>query len=89
MVFAQTFEVASVKPNKSGTSAVSFRLQPDWRFNALNVTVHSISIRFAHAVQPFQIEGGPSWLDVGRFDVIAKVEGTFRPCPRDSWGPCN
>ena len=31
---AQVFEVASVKPNKSGTTAVSMRLQPGGQLNA-------------------------------------------------------
>ena len=83
---AQMFEVASVKPNKSGTTAVSIRLQPGGRFNALNVTVLDL-IRFAYVVQPFQIEGGPSWLESDRFDVMAKVEGEIPPLPPGQVGP--
>jgi len=51
---AQTFEVASVKPNKSGTTSVSMRMQPGGRLNLLNVTVLDV-IRFAYAAQPDQI----------------------------------
>lgn len=83
---AQVFEVASVKPNKSGTTSSSMRLQPGGRFNALNVTVRDL-IRFAHVVQPFQIEGGLSWLDSDRFDVMAKVEGDIPPLPPGQLGP--
>jgi bla regulator protein blaR1 len=83
---AQTFEVASVKPNKSGTTAVSFRLQPGGQLNALNVTVRDL-IRFAYAVQPFQVEGGPGWTDSDRFDVVAKVAGEIVPQPPGQVGP--
>lgn len=83
---AQVFEVASVKPNKSGDTAVRFRLQPGGRLNALNVTMRDL-IQFAYVVQPFQIEGGPSWLDSDRFDVMAKVEGEIPPLPPGQLGP--
>ena len=83
---AQEFEVASVKPNKSGDTAVSFRLQPGGRLNALNVTARDL-IRFAYIVQPFQLEGGPGWLDEDRFDVIAKVAGEIVPVPPGQMGP--
>jgi uncharacterized protein (TIGR03435 family) len=83
---AQVFEVASVKPNKSGTTSVSMRMQPGGRLNLLNVTVMDV-IRFAYAVQPFQIEGGPSWLESDRFDVLAKVEGEIAPLPPGQVGP--
>ena len=83
---AQVFEVASVKPNKSGVTSVSMRMQPGGRLNLLNVTVLDV-IRFAYAVQPFQIEGGPSWLSSERFDVLAKVEGEIPPLPPGQTGP--
>ena len=83
---AQVFEVASVKPNKSGSTAVSMRMQPGGRLNLLNVTVLDL-IRFAYAVQPFQIDGGPSWLESERFDVLAKVEGEIPPLPPGQVGP--
>ena len=84
---AQVFEVASVKPNRSGTTSVSMRMQPGGRFNALNVTVRDL-IRFAYAVQPFQIEGGPRGLDSDRFDVDGQGgRRDSRRCPRDRWVP--
>ena len=68
------FEVASVKPNKSGENFIRFGLQPGGRFTAQNVPAREL-IRFAYNVQPFQIEGGPGWLSSDRFDVTAKAEG--------------
>lgn len=68
------FEVASVKPNKSGEPFIRFGMQPGGRFNAINVPLREL-IRFAYNVQPFQIEGGPGWINSDRFDVTAKAEG--------------
>jgi uncharacterized protein (TIGR03435 family) len=65
------FEVASVKPNKSGDSA-------PWRFvgsrggiTATNVTLPFL-IMNAYGVRENQISGGPSWLSSERYDVVAK-----------------
>ena len=86
VVSSQVFEVASVKPNKPGVTSVSMRMQPGGRLNLLNVTVLDI-IRFAYAVQPFQIDGGPSWLESERYDVLAKVDGEIAPLPPGQIGP--
>jgi bla regulator protein blaR1 len=65
------FEVASVKPNKSGIAKVMIQTQPGGRFTAENVTLRSL-ILFAYRLQQPQLTGGPSWLDSDRFDIIAK-----------------
>ena len=71
------FEVASVRPNKTGDGRIMFSLQPGGRFNASNVTLRML-IRQAFNVQEFQIVGGPDWLGTDRFDVVAKApEGEF------------
>jgi uncharacterized protein (TIGR03435 family) len=80
------FEVASVKPNKSGEGFIRFGLQPGGRFTAQNVPAREL-VRFAYNVQPFQIEGGPSWLNSDRFDVTAKAEGDFPPVGPGQSGP--
>ena len=85
-LLAQDFEVASVKPNKSGDMATSFRLQPGGRLNALNVPLRDL-IRFAYAVLPFQVEGDPAWAESERFDVLAKVAGEIQPTPPGQVGP--
>ena len=73
----QAFEVASVKPNKTGDGRVMFGLQPGGRFNATNVTLRML-LRQAFNVQEFQIAGGPDWMGSDRFDVVAKApEGEF------------
>jgi bla regulator protein blaR1 len=66
-----TFEVASVKPNKSGAAGVRLGGPPGGTFTIENATLRDI-IRFAYNVQPYQIEGGPGWIASDRFDIIAK-----------------
>jgi uncharacterized protein (TIGR03435 family) len=81
------FEVASVKPNRSGDGRVMLGVQPGGRFTATNVPLKML-LRQAYNVQDFQIVGGPEWLASDRFDVVAKApeEGinfeTMRPLLR-------
>ena len=67
-----TFEVASVKPNKSGEPFVRLGLQAGGRFVAQNVPAREL-IRFAFNVQAFQLNGGPGWLTSDRFDITAQA----------------
>jgi uncharacterized protein (TIGR03435 family) len=67
-----TFEVVSVKPNKSGDRRVMMSLPPTGRLTATNVTLREL-LRQAFDVQDFQLVGGPSWLASDRFDIIAKA----------------
>ncbi len=80
------FEVASVKRNRTGGGQVSIGLQPGGRFQATNVTVREL-VRIAYQVQPFQIVGGPSWMESDRFDIAAKAEADFPPAPPVPGGP--
>lgn len=66
------FEVASVKPNKSGDQRVMIQLPPTGRFTATNIPLRLL-LRQAFDVQGFQIVGGPNWLDSDRFDIVAKT----------------
>jgi len=66
------FEVASVKENRLDDRRITFGLQPGGRFTATGVSLREL-VRFAYGVQPFQIEGGPAWIDTVRFDVLAKA----------------
>jgi len=66
------FEVASVKPNLSGERRIMFRPMLGGRFVAENATVR-ILIQLAYGVQPFQISGGPAWLDTDHYDIEAKA----------------
>ncbi len=81
-----SFEVASIKPNKTGDGRIGIGIQPGGRFIATNVPLREL-IRFAYQVQPFQIVGGPGWLNSDRFDINAKAEGDIVPSPIGAGGP--
>src|SRR5262245_31466787 len=68
----RAFEVASVKPNRSGERNSSTRSLPGGGFAASNVTVRQLVIS-ANRVRPFQVTGGPDWIDADRFDITAKA----------------
>src|SRR5262245_50671441 len=67
------FEVASIKPNRSGDGRIMIGMQPGGRFTATNVTVIQL-IRNAYGLQAFQIVGGPDWLTTEHYDIAAKAE---------------
>jgi len=66
------FEVASVKPNKTGDGRIGIGISPGGRFTATNVATR-ILVRQAYNVQDFQIVGAPDWVGSDRFDVVAKA----------------
>jgi uncharacterized protein (TIGR03435 family) len=73
------FEVASIKPNKSGDDPQSTRLQPGGGFSATNVSVRFL-IRVSYGrFQEALVSGGPSWLDTDRYDIVAKGDGPASP----------
>jgi uncharacterized protein (TIGR03435 family) len=77
-----SFEVASVKHNKSGSPGVRLFFQPGGRFVAENVTLQFLIAAAYGDPRPladFQIVGGPKWINADRFNVIAKAEGDPQP----------
>jgi uncharacterized protein (TIGR03435 family) len=80
----QTFDVTSVKLNKSATderSRMSFA--PGGRFTATNVTLREL-IRIAYGMpgnplRDLQIVGGPDWLAGDRFDIEATAATATGP----------
>ncbi len=80
---ATEFEAASIKPNK-GVGGFGIGFQPGGRFAATNVTLRMlISAAYGRPqpLPPFQVLGGPAWLDTDRFDVVAKAAGNPMPGP--------
>ena len=76
--FAQaTFESVSVKVTPPGTTRSVFRTTP----GLLTMENYPLSeiIRHAYSVHTYQISGGPRWLRVARFNIIAKTSGTIDP----------
>jgi uncharacterized protein (TIGR03435 family) len=70
-LWAQTFEVASIKPSDPEARGNTFNFTPGGGLTILNSTLRAI-IQTAYDVPRFQIEGGPGWMNSERFDVIAK-----------------
>ena len=69
-----TFEVATLKMNKSGERGGGIRRLPGGRVTVTNMPVRQL-ITFAYQLGPYQLVGGPSWLADDRYDVTAKMEG--------------
>ncbi|HEX7795044.1 MAG TPA: M56 family metallopeptidase [Vicinamibacterales bacterium] len=83
----ERFEVASIKPNDGqDVKRVALLMQPGGRLQATNVPL-SMLVRFAYAIQEFQIIGLPDWKDSERFDLNAKAESDLRPGPLGTVGP--
>jgi uncharacterized protein (TIGR03435 family) len=71
---APTFDVASVKPNKSGEGGMRIMFQPGGRFVATNVTLKML-VHMSYGIQDFQITGGPAWIVSDRYDIEARGAG--------------
>jgi bla regulator protein blaR1 len=68
-----SFEVASIKPNPSGTPMRFFQFSDPSRFRTTNIPAKDL-IEFAYHLQPFQISGGPGWIGSQGYDIEAKVD---------------
>jgi uncharacterized protein (TIGR03435 family) len=71
------FEVASVKPNRSGSENARMTTQPGGRYIGTNVPLRLL-ILHAHQLADSQLAGGPAWVSSDRFDITAKGEGEFQ-----------
>ena len=70
----QTFDVASVRANKSGDGNGMLRQLPGGRMTATNMPLRPM-ITFAYSLAGYQLVGGPGWLNTDRYDVVAKMDG--------------
>ena len=68
---APAFEVASVKPNTSGSGSMSMGWQPGG-FSAVNSPLRLL-IQTAFDVRDSELVGAPGWISSERFDVTAKA----------------
>jgi uncharacterized protein (TIGR03435 family) len=72
------FEVASIKPAAPGARGTFIRMAPGGTVNITNMPLKEMIV-LAWRVQPFQISGGPTWLDSARYDISAKPENSPQP----------
>jgi uncharacterized protein (TIGR03435 family) len=79
IAFAQqaAFEVASIKPNQSGTEGTDFDMDNNGRLSVVNATLRAL-IRNAYRVQNDQIKGGAKWIDADRWNIEAKTAAPIR-----------
>lgn len=68
-----SFEVASIKPNRSVGVTFMPPIETDDYFAWTGCTLKSL-IRYAYRVRDWQIEGEPGWVNSQRWDVEAKAE---------------
>jgi len=69
---AQTFEVATIKPNSASDHRVGIRIAPGGNFTASGVPVR-VLIGMAYDLRDFQIQGLPGWAGADRYDISAKA----------------
>ena len=67
---APAFEVASIKPNNSGSGSMSVGYPPGNRFVMVNGPVSSL-VRSAYSSDTNELVGAPEWVETDRYDVTA------------------
>jgi uncharacterized protein (TIGR03435 family) len=70
---APAFEVATIKPAASDARGRFIQPGPGGGIRITNMTLKDM-IEFAWQMQPFQLSGGPPWLDSVHYDIVAKPE---------------
>ena len=78
-LFAQEFEVASVKPFKEKQLGNVFNVAPNGDLRISNVPLRDM-VRSAYSLHDVQLIGGPNWIHSDRWSIEAKV-GEARPDP--------
>ena len=84
MTQAPSFEVASIKPNKTD----AFQSVPPIQAGRVTLTNRTLRylVQFAYStlespLHDLQIVAGPDWIDRDRFDITAKMESNPAPGP--------
>lgn len=73
-VIGATFEVASIKQNKSDNPRVFFMFSPNG-FTATKVSLQML-IGTAYGVEENRISGAPSWANSEKYDIEAKMDSS-------------
>jgi uncharacterized protein (TIGR03435 family) len=67
-----TFDVISVKPNHSGATGESMRMNRDG-FTATNIEVHDLLLQAFELQEDQQLAGDPKWTSSDRWDIEARI----------------
>ena len=67
------FEVATIKPASPDSQGRFIRIEPGGRVRVTGMTLKDLIV-FAWGVQPYEVMGGPNWIDSDRYDINAKPE---------------
>jgi bla regulator protein blaR1 len=70
---AQTFDVASVRPQSAGDSAFFVRPPNNGGFTAVGATA-KLLLMLAYDVQESRIVGGPTWLGTAKWNIEARAD---------------
>ena len=73
-----SFDVVSVKVNRSNSPNQSVRVLPGGRAVVTNTQLQRV-ILTAYELFPQQLLGGPGWLESDRFDIVAQANEEFGP----------
>lgn len=73
-----SFDVVSVKTNRSNSPNQSMRLLPGGRAVVTNTPLHRL-ILTAYELFAQQLVGGPGWVESDRFDIVAQSSEDFEP----------
>jgi uncharacterized protein (TIGR03435 family) len=65
------FEAASIKPSAPDTRATVIAMPPGGRLEIANMTLKAM-LENAYSIQPYQVSGGPGWLDSDHYDITAR-----------------
>jgi uncharacterized protein (TIGR03435 family) len=74
------FEVATIKPTPSDFQGRYMNMQSTHQFQAKGFTVRAM-VSAAYNLPPRAVSGGPDWIDLTRYDILAATPGETRPTP--------
>jgi uncharacterized protein (TIGR03435 family) len=74
------FEVATIKPTPPDFQGRYMTMQGAHQYQAKGFTVKAL-ISAAYNLPPRAVSGGPDWIDLVRYDILAGTPGESRPAP--------
>ncbi len=75
----EAFEVATIKPTESGAKSGRYILMQDTHHFVEKDYTLQLLIAAAWNLNPRTVSGGPSWVGLDHFDIVALTPGNVRP----------